>query len=144
MLLETNDNNRIKNRYTFIQGHVEFSPEIYLKSQIEYLRMSAIRELEEEIQVPLDDQDKKRWALMLAGFPQYPKYLINLRTSHIELEHFGLVYEMTVTPEVFDIFLGTLKSGEPEKHNITQIDLRDRSSYEGKLDNWVQAIVDQL
>lgn len=132
MLLRTNDSsdNRIQEKITLIQGHVDFDENAYIMSQEDFLLSNIKRELFEELQV----KDAFRGEDM--EFSIIPRYYINDMEDFIGLEHFGIIYEINV-PSVMELSK-MLESGEKDKHNIycTRIEQLENINTKGKLDRW--------
>ena len=133
VVLQTNDNNRIANRMTFIQGHVEFSSDIYFHTELEYLRLSVLREIEEELII----SDKKS---LTDAVPELPKFVVNRQENFADMEHYGVVYEVRV--DSVDEFLSSVTSGEADKHSVTSISIEDLESHKEQLDDWAYAILE--
>lgn len=132
LLLQTNENNRISNTMTMVQGHVEFSRDLFLMSELEFLQLSLIREIKEELL--FEDKYTCRFEI-----PSHPTFIINNNKNFSELEHFCLVYEIRVD-NVLDL-LSHVESGEPEKHQVTSIPLTELILYKDQLDDWVYMIL---
>ena len=123
---------RIEDRYTMIQGHVEFDRRAYIVSQYQFLFENALKEFHEEIKTD-----------MKLPFPFKPKFFVSTRNNHIDLEHFGVVYEIFV-PDAEKVY-ERLTSGEEYKHSVVMFNIFEE--YEenvSKLDAWVKCVIDRL
>lgn len=142
LLLKTKPdaNTRIKDKYTLIQGHVSQRKEIYTSSQLEYLYDNMLIELEEETNIKqIEDIYNK-----LVNQCIEPKFLINSSKNLIDIEHFGVVYELFTTKEEFDILLEKLQSNEPENHYIVSLNISDYDNFHSQgieLDNWLDLVL---
>lgn len=125
---------RIKDRYTFIQGHVVFTPDIYIMSEYDFLKANAMREFHEEVK--LTDEAKR------SKIEIRDRFFINDTTYFIGLEHFGIVYELYV-PNAAKLFK-EMSSGEPNKHDVVLLDLAKIDQYDGIFDHWVQLVLKKL
>lgn len=131
IMLKTNDNNRIAKKITLIQGHVEFSPEIYFNPEINYLRLSIKREIEEELMF----EDSSIKDKILKSIPEYPTFGLLKTKTFTDLEHIGLIYQIDVN-EINEDFISKIKSGEPEKHDVFCFDLSEVDRLKDELDSW--------
>jgi len=133
ILLDTNGSseNRIQNKYTMVQGHVDFGPEAYITSQLEFLSRNLEREFREEVKYDGE-----------LTFDITPKFLINDRKNHVGLEHFGVVFEFKV-PDCTGLFY-KLSSGEENKHNIKLLDFMMYDSFRHQLDDWSKLVLDRV
>jgi predicted NUDIX family phosphoesterase len=137
VLLNTKDTdeNRIRGKVTFIQGHVSANdPDVYILPQEDYLLKQMQRELDEELKI--------EGGLLRDHTPQL-KYLISDSSNHIGLEHFGVIYEIKI-PNVKAV-KEIIKSGEEDKHEIVMIEMKEfredimrAKGYEA--DNWVKLL----
>lgn len=125
---------RIHDLYTMIQGHVDYDQSCYFAPQLDFLHMNIIRELSEEL-----DTGDMQCSFIL---PREPKYYINTNKSIVDMEHFGIVYEIRV-PDVEDL-MKSIKSGEPDKHSIVSLKLSDYDEYSNKLDTWSNLVICKL
>lgn len=139
ILLKTKDQTRIQNKLTLIQGHVSFDETIYLLSQRQYNRQAAIREFLEEVTAV---DDKSVLLELATSFPETPRFYINTRNNHIDIEHFGIVYEVTVGNAV-DLFT-QLTTAESENHELGIIAIADWKDHEAELDGWALNVVQRL
>jgi len=122
---------RMAGNYTMVQGHVEYDPTIYFKSQLEFLRDNAFREFSEELKLSKE-----------IIFPLTPKFLYNGEIQLVQLEHFGIIYEVRV--ENLNEYIHNITSGEPEKHTPVCISLKDTADLDGKIDNWASVVLKHL
>lgn len=133
MLLHANSNkdNRIRDKYTMIQGHVDFGPRVYTEPQLGFLYDSMLREFTEEVDFkgPLT-------------FETTPKYFINDKGHRVGLEHFGVIYEIRV-PSVEDL-KNSIKSGEEDKHSVVVIKNGTYSDFFDNFDDWTKKLFNEL
>jgi predicted NUDIX family phosphoesterase len=136
ILLHTGSNGetRIQGKYTFIQGHVDFNPNVYILSQKKFLLESLIREFKEEVNISEEVAD------IIADV--YPKFYVNDNSNHIGIEHFGIIYELRVKDA--QRLFSHMSSGEKTKHGVEIIRIKEYENYMDNLDNWVQMVVKKL
>lgn len=136
LLLETNPNGdtRIQGKQTMIQGHVNFSPEVYTMSQVEYLRHSVGREFTEEV-------EGAHVAEFMRDFVSSdidPYVLINDRTNYIGLEHLGVIFHVTIDDIIREF--PDIRTNEPNKHSV----LIRPGFFSENSDNWTSMVLKKL
>lgn len=137
IVLKTTDNgtNRIQDKLTMVQGHVSFSKEAYIMSQVKYLRENIKRELEEELNI---NGEINITELIEAT----PSFIIDIHDDFSSLEHHGFVYVLNV-PNCEE-FMANVKSNESEKHSVVYLANEDiKDSFEN-MDTWLQLIVEVI
>lgn len=138
----TNGETRIQDRYTFIQGHVNFDKFAYLMPQKDFLTRSLGKELNEEIAIKKEGYAEFDLNSETSFISVMPKYYVNDSSNHIGLEHFGIIYELKVK-DAWALF-NEISTGEKSKHEVVLLDLREYKGYRNNLDNWVQLAFDKL
>lgn len=146
LLLQTNDNNRIKNKLTLVQGHLSWGPDIYLRSQTEYLMLNLVREFNEELVITDKDDTTKNSITDLINDilnnGSQDLYLIADYSNHIGIEHFGFVYGFKIEGRIEDKY--NIKSGEPEKHDAVFIKYNELKDHYNSMDQWLKMVVDNV
>lgn len=128
VLLQNTENHRLAHKITMIQGHVDYSPEIYIMSMGDYLKRTILKELSEEIEgVELDPNSLELSCLINDKFGDL-----------ISFEHVGMVFVM----DLGDADLDKIVSKEPEKHSviIKSIDEIDKEH----MDRWLALVLEEL
>jgi predicted NUDIX family phosphoesterase len=133
----TNGETRIQGKFTFIQGHVDLDPMIYIKSQKDFLLDNLKREFREEIQMTDEVYASQVQAII-------PKFYVNDNSNHIGLEHFGIIYEIQV--KSCSVLFNNITSGEESKHEIMMFDKWELKNgpLTDSLDSWVKMVFDKL
>ena len=134
VLLQNTDKHRLANKVTMIQGHVDFSDEIYRMSFDDYLKRTAAKELVEEVD-GFDDIKDTLPKIMIGRIAINDKF-----GDSISLEHVGVVYTLHL-PATYDIT--KLTSREPEKHTLRIFTEDELESIETK-DRWLTLVLDKL
>lgn len=133
ILLKNKDTGRLANRVTMVQGHVNFSRDIYFLDGMEYLRRSANRELNEEIKMNFDD-------MLAVNLPHTPKYIVQTNSNFIDMEHIGIVYAIEVEDAMG--LSRRIKSGEPDKHDII-VGSFEEILNEPNMCNWSRPVIEK-
>lgn len=124
VLLQNTTSHRLANKVTMIQGHVDYSPEIYRMTMMDYLKRTIIKEIHEEVRGLEDVQDLDKLLL--------PRMIMNDKFgSTTSLEHVGVIFTL-VLPETFDI--SKVVSNEPEKHTVKVFE-KDKVL---EIDHWLE------
>lgn len=124
VLLQNTENHRLANKVTMIQGHVDYSPEIYRMTMMDYLKRTIIKELQEEVKGLEDVKELDKLLL--------PRMIMNDKFgSTTSLEHVGVIFTLILS-ESFDI--SKVVSNEPEKHTV-KIFEKDNI---GEIDRWLE------
>jgi predicted NUDIX family phosphoesterase len=136
ILLHTGDNGetRIENKYTFIQGHVDFAPEAYLTPQNDFLLKNLVREFTEEVDISNETLKS------LGDFNR--RFYVNDNSNFIGLEHLGIIYELRIEDAAY--LYKSLSSREQTKHKVEILNLRNYNSFKSKLDSWAQMVIEKL
>jgi predicted NUDIX family phosphoesterase len=135
--LKTNDRGRIPNKYTLIQGHVDFHKSEYGMSQVDFIQSNVLRELYEEIDLITPTESG-----LLIGVPftisTYPDYIINVKKTITNLEHVGFIYILRVQDcnEAFEL----ITSKEPTKHEVVILPLEVGPN----MDNWLELTINMV
>lgn len=140
MLLKTNSDsteNRITDKYTLIQGHVDFSPEAYLMSQQEFLYENIRREFHEELNV-----DDKVFERKLLSFEPEPRFVICDNDDFVGMEHYGVIYQIDVA--TMQSIKDLITTGEASKHEVVTLPLKGIEAYYDKMDSWTRMIVQRI
>lgn len=142
ILLHSTANQRIAEKLTMIQGHVDFTPKAYLLSQIDFLQESIIREINEELK--LKDDDRPIVPSLIDPNQIKPTYTIALSGNHIDIEHVGIVYDIKVAnaSRLFD----RITTAEPENHQVELVELKTliKGQDTFELDNWFTHILSKI
>jgi predicted NUDIX family phosphoesterase len=133
IILLDNKAGRLKNKICLIQGHVSFTPEIYVQSEIKALYTNLIRELNEELKIENPE---------LLEISNEPSYIINTSNNFTSLEHVGVIYKIVTTD--CDELLKTISSGEPNKHDIVCFYINNDLYNNPRLDDWPKFLLDKL
>lgn len=135
ILLDTNkrdsngvNQNRIQNKLTLIQGHVDADVSTMFRPLSEILYETAMREIEEELIIDVDKLSMKS---------ENDVDVIYDSINPIGMEHIGVVYTMNYNGSLRDdIEAGIIKSGEPDKHDIIVVAMDEFVNMYHDLDNW--------
>ena len=141
IVLKTTDATRIKNKITLIQGHVDYNKDAYLQTESEFVKNAAIRELTEEIDF-IGDEGLKLRDDIIANFPKRPRFYVRTSHNHIDIEHFGAVYEVEV-PDVSRI-IENIRTGEEDNHQVLAMTIKELFQAKDECDNWLNPIVKNL
>ncbi len=134
VVLQNTEKHRLANKITMIQGHVDYSPEIYRMSIIDYLKRTATKELLEEVSGFGEFEDRLDKLLI-------DRLIINDKFgSCTSIEHCGVVMTLHL-PATFD--LNKLTSKEPEKHEVKVYDSIDLINNEN-VDDWLKLAINNL
>jgi predicted NUDIX family phosphoesterase len=112
---------------TMIGGHVDFDITTYRVSQLEWLRSSIQKELDEEV------IHHKKFSV-----PERPVALVNTFENFNDLFHMALVYKVVV--DDLDSIFKDLRTGEPEKHDIIKFSSKEDLLKHPKLHHWIKTI----
>jgi len=112
---------------TMIGGHVDYSLDAYQTSQIDILRLAIQKEVDEEI------KHKKQLFV-----PKEPICFVNTFNKFNDLFHAAFVYKIQVNnaERIFE----TLKTGEPEKHDVIFISGKEKLLGKSDTHHWFHAI----
>jgi predicted NUDIX family phosphoesterase len=113
--------------FTLIGGHVDYSVDAYQCSQQEIIRMGMQRELDEEI--------VHKNTLYV---PEKPIVLVNTFNKFHDLFHMALVYKIEVDDA--DKLFDSLRTGEPEKHDIVKVNSKTALLELPNLHHWIKTI----
>ncbi|MMZ42145.1 hypothetical protein D1872_36640 [compost metagenome] len=136
ILLKNTVNTRIQNKITMIQGHVDFTPEAYTQTQIEFLYTSIHREINEELKRKGGNDP----VLVKDSNIPNPSYILNLSNNFIDIEHTGIVYTIKVDDAV-ELF-SKITTAEEENHEVILIPLNQIHKYEDQFDNWLKPVIE--
>lgn len=115
----------------FVGGHVDYSFEACQMGQLEYLRLSLQREINEEInhgnllQAPLEYQ-----------------CILNTNEKVNDTFHIGVMYRITV--DNVDEVMEQIETGEPEKHTIIKFDSKNELMAYNKKHNWFSKLENHI
>ena len=72
-----------------------------------------------------------------------PEYLISTNDNIVSSEHMGLIALTVIDSSKFDV--SVLVSGEPEKHDLVKLTLKELTSPEvkDKMDTWLRKYIDE-
>lgn len=124
---------RLKGKYTMIQGHVTYEPDLK-EDWCTMIKHSLIREFDEEISLRNRISEG-----MAVRFTHNGMLLLN--DNYISKEHLGLIYDITIDENPQSIC-----SNEPDKHDVVSMtieELKDKRNY-NQMDTWLQKVVDNL
>lgn len=135
LLLESIEG-RLKDKYTMVQGHVDYDSSFMYTELEAFIAKNTFRELMEEVKfedgttLPLENMDKEA------------SFIINKSETLIDLEHIGFVYQYKLSDE--DIL--KVVSAEPEKHNVVVIPKSEIENEENieKYDSWLSSIAPHI
>lgn len=132
ILLQNTDNHRLANRITMIQGHVDYDKSVYNTGGSDYLKRTIKKELFEEIEginLSVEEIDN----------------LLNLTCcvnnefgDFISLEHVGLVFVLNLP---WECNVEDITSKEPEKHNVTIMNLNEIKNNIELCDEWLASAI---
>lgn len=125
LLLRKNGSDEI----TMIGGHVDYSLDIYRKSQLEILREAMETELKEEV------KHGKQLTV-----PEEPILLVNTFNKFNDIFHMAFIYKI----EVDDLSQFAAKTGEPEKHSVITISSKESLLENNKTHHWIKTIQEYL
>lgn len=126
ILLLQKNKSRSDGLTTMIQGHVEYSREIYTTSKSDFIKINMIREIKEEVsnfpKITIDD-------LELCGYIYSCKNLV-------KMIHFGVLYKCKIPHNK----MRKIITNEPMKHNVMIINYKNLCSGDSKLnlDPWLE------
>lgn len=141
---------RLSDKMTMVQGHVDYHASLLVKSQIDFLRDNALRELGEELSM---NESAKNYLKEKAEIGYY----ISSNANYISMEHFGTIFtinvhemeilengDIRIQNEDNEIF--NITSGEPEKHDLFVIENKEQYHEfvdQGILDDWLRLILEK-
>ena len=122
--------NRFDGKLTMIQGHAAKSN---MFGNYNILLDNLLKELKEEINL------KRNMIKHII-----PEYLISTNDNIVSSEHMGLIALTVIDSSKFDV--SGLVSGEPEKHDLVKLTLKELTSPEvkDKMDTWLRKYVDEI
>lgn len=129
VLLLQKNKSRSDGLTTMIQGHVEYSREIYTTSKGDFVKLNMLRELKEEVsnfpKISIND-------LVHCGYIYSCKNLV-------KMIHFGVLYKCKITCNE----MRRITSNEPMKHNVIIINHDKLRSGDHKLnlDPWLEELL---
>ena len=123
---------RLKNKYTMVQGHVSAEVEIpehptrKEHNIMDYIVENLYKELKEEIN--LDPEDVEWFK---------PLYIIQTNDNKLSSEHVGIIFGVGIDERYMQ---SELTSGEPDKHTVVKVDdvmLFEDEDFRTRLDTWL-------
>lgn len=111
----------------FVGGHVDYTFEACQLSQMEFLRLSLQREIDEEI---------NHGNLLRA--PMEYQCILNTNEKVNDTFHIGVLYRINV--ENIDEVMENIETGEPEKHDVVKFDSKKELMAYSKKHNWFDTI----
>lgn len=131
ILLLQKNKNTTDGLITMIQGHVEYSREIYTMNKSDFIKLNMIREIKEEVsnfpKISIDNLERSGYIYSNANL--------------VKMIHIGVLYKYKISHKN----MKNIISKEPNKHRVIIVSHEKLYSdeYKNKLDPWLQVLIDK-
>lgn len=143
VLILKNTSGVLKDKFSMIQGHVDYSDTWFTGTKYNLLQENMSREFHEEIKI-----DKS----IYLNYKMYINSIISLSTNIVDYKHIGVIFKTVIS--IIDkktgkpytltdaVNLGLISSNEPDKHELHVINKREiNHDILKECDSWLLATI---